>query len=87
MGDELYYIRDMRDIVGNSLTWWRPNGNGYTCNLDEAWQVTKKEFKPWRETDVLYPVNVMDDIAQRHVDIQDLNRLDESPPTEREVKP
>ncbi len=38
-----YYIRDMRQIIGNACLWWRPNLRGYTTDLKEAGLYTKEE--------------------------------------------
>jgi hypothetical protein len=36
--DKKYYYLENRSSspVGNSLLFWRKNGSGYTCNLDDA---------------------------------------------------
>lgn len=31
-----FYVLDARSVVGNCALWWRPKGQGYTCELDEA---------------------------------------------------
>lgn len=38
-----YYIRDMRQIVGNACLWWGPNRRGYTTDLKRAGLYTKEE--------------------------------------------
>jgi len=75
--EPLYYIRDTRSVVGNSAMWWGPNGSGYRCNLDEAGKYTKAqcELRHLRRTDVPMLVSEADAMAQRHVDVQGLNRL------------
>lgn len=40
---KMYLIQDLRDCVGNCASWWRPNAQGYTCNLDEAGRYTEAE--------------------------------------------
>lgn len=67
---KLYYIQNV-GFVGNCLRWWQPDGAGYTCNLDEAWQVSKEQaanlcrYRP--KEDVPWPVSVVDAHAERHV--------------------
>lgn len=57
----LFYIQDTRTVVGNSAMFWRPEGKGYTCNLNEAWKVTGE----WtgRPTDVLRDAELVDALA------------------------
>lgn len=71
--ESLFYIQDTRCVVGNSASWWRPDGNGYTCNLDEAWKVPGT----WsgRDTNVLRPCAGVDKLSERHFDVQKLGRL------------
>ena len=64
----LYYIQDSRDFVGNSMLWWRPDGRGYTTDISQAGQYTHKPTD--RDTDVLWPVEYINSIAQSHVDHQ-----------------
>lgn len=64
----LYYIQDSRDFVGNSMLWWRPDGRGYTTDIAEAGQYAHKPTD--RDSDVLWPVEYIDGIAQLHVDHQ-----------------
>lgn len=37
-----YYIRT-RGYIGNGLVWWRPNGAGYTSDIDQAGVYTYEE--------------------------------------------
>lgn len=39
-----YYIQH-KGYVGYHLMFWRPNGGGYTCDIDDAWVLTKKQAK------------------------------------------
>jgi hypothetical protein len=73
--EELFYIRDTRSYVGNCVLWWRAGRNGYTTNLDDAEQFVREEAEKIcseRDTDVMYPVSKMENIARLHVDHQDL---------------
>ena len=54
-GEPLYYIQDSRDYVGLDLSLWRPEGKGYTCDLDEAGLFTLAETRTGRPTDVAVP--------------------------------
>ena len=40
--EDLYYIQNS-GYSGNSMIFWRIGGHGYTCDLSEAWRVTKEE--------------------------------------------
>ena len=75
--EEKYYIRDSRQYVGNCLLWWRKDKCGYTTNLDDAGRFTKEEAEKIclnRDTDVMYLVDDIDNIAERHVDSQRLEK-------------
>ena len=41
--DELFYLQDSRDYVGNDILWWGLGCNGYTTNLLKAETFTKEE--------------------------------------------
>ena len=78
MSDQLYYIVCSKDFVGNSIVFWRAGGKGYTINLAEAGKYTEKKAIPIcqnRGTDIAYPVEVLDKVARRHVDGQDLYKI------------
>ena len=64
----LYYVADARDgaLVGNCMSWWCPGGQGYTCELDRAGKFTGEEVAGMRDTDVPWPVDVIDAAAVRH---------------------
>jgi hypothetical protein len=67
-----YYIQDSRGYVGNDVLWWRPNGNGYTTDLNEAGVYTREEAYGKRETDVAWPVEHINPLITRTVDMQRL---------------
>jgi len=67
---ELFYVQDKRQYVGNSVLWWAHEGNGYTTDISQAGQYTHKPTD--RDTDVLWPVDMVDSVVKGHVDIQDL---------------
>jgi len=57
--EDLFFIQDSRTYCGNAVMWWRPEGNGYTSNVNEAWRVpeeTAKRMHRNRPTDVPWPV-------------------------------
>ena len=73
MSEELYYIQDTRQIIGNTPIFWKHNSNGYVSDLDDALKVDKEEairMSNGRETDVAWPCNFIDSIAKRRVDVQ-----------------
>jgi hypothetical protein len=73
MPNDLYYLQDTRQIVGNCALWWKLNGQGYTCNLDEAWKIDPNIYgAPPRDTDVFRLCSEVDALAKRHVDVQQL---------------
>lgn len=71
--DELFYIQDTRNYVGNSVLWWRENGAGYTTNLDEALKVPRKralQMQLDRASDRAWPCEKVDKLATRQFDMQ-----------------
>ena len=66
----LYYIQH-KGYCGNCLFWWKPDGSGYTCNLDEAWKVTLEKAKEICRDRPSYDkhraVTMVDAWAVRHV--------------------
>jgi len=73
--ERLYYLRDCRDTVGNSVLWWAHNDKGYTCDIRLARVFTESEVETYsdRDTDRAYLVSDVLPLAQHHIDIQDLN--------------
>lgn len=75
MPEDLYYIQNVPP-VGNCARWWRIKGNGYTCDLDEAWKVPEEQAKKICRSrpleDIPRLASDVDAIAQRHVDVQRL---------------
>lgn len=58
-----YYIVSNKHTEGWTRTFWRPNDNGYTINLNEAGLydlgkryplITKDNIKDWGEYDTFY---------------------------------
>lgn len=52
--EQLFHILDTRQVVGNCAMWWRPNGQGYTCDLNDAGKYTRSEVsaRTQRDTDI-----------------------------------
>jgi len=71
--EPLCYIQDTRTYCGNSVMWWRVDGNGYTSNLEEAWKVPAT----WkgRDTDKLWLCSDIDAGATRQFDMQSLRNI------------
>ncbi len=36
MGDRYFIATRKHGFVGNAVVFWRPNGAGYTCSVDDA---------------------------------------------------
>jgi len=72
---ESFYIQS-KGYIGNSLIWWKKGSNGYTAKLDDALIVSRANAedicrnRPGEDT--MWPVSVIDAIASRQVDSQDL---------------
>jgi hypothetical protein len=80
-GERLYYLADSRSIVGNCMQFWRKGGSGYTYNLDDCQLYTHKEafdHHASRNSDVPYPKDVIDMLAERHIDHQDIDYYEET---------
>ena len=81
MGDKVkkrFYIQDSRNYVGNSMVWWRRGNVGYTTNIDEAGIYSEEEaiqMHQNRESDMMWPVEFINTIIERHVDVQNCNRV------------
>lgn len=62
-----YYIQDTRQIVGNCISWWGVDGNGYVCELDKAGIYDGYDVLRKRDTDLPWPVEDVVKAAIRHV--------------------
>ena len=65
--EALYYVQDTRTVVGNCGSWWRANGAGYCCDIDDAGQYSGKDVRSMRDTDVPWPVDYVLARVVRHV--------------------
>lgn len=71
-----YYVQNKRQFVGNSVMWWRTNGCGYTCEIDDA-GIYRGDALPGSEDhgEVYWPVDVVRRCTVVHVDAQRLGRV------------
>ncbi len=67
-----YVILDTRQIVGNCAMFWRPDGAGYTCDLNDAGLYEKTKGR--RDTDIYVPIEVARSMAVTHVRVEPLKR-------------
>jgi hypothetical protein len=76
--DEMFYVQNMRNYVGNAVLWWGLNSSGYVTDLKKAHKYTKEEiikkFGRGRETDVIWPASHVENAIREYVDIQGLKR-------------
>lgn len=70
--DKEYYIQDSRQIVGNCVLWWRPDGKGYTCEINNAGIYKGLNCSKLRLTDVPWPVDAVKCVVCHHVRMDDL---------------
>jgi hypothetical protein len=72
MPEQLFYVQDTRQFVGNCVLWWCPDGQGYTCKIDQAGRYTAAQCVGMRDTDRPWRCEVVDAVVVRHVDAQRL---------------
>lgn len=75
--EEMFFMRDTRDTVGDCILWWRYQGKGYTTNLYEAALFTRDDAERIcriRETDVPIPMNVAKAALHPVVTVESLNK-------------
>lgn len=72
MPEQLYYMQDKRQYVGNSMLWWAKEDRGYTCDIKNARLFTMAEAKErtHRETDILWPQKYIEARISHHIDMQ-----------------
>lgn len=90
--DELFYVQDTRNYVGNSMLWYGRDG-GYVCDVRKAEVFTRDEARKVCRRDVFraWPKRYITDRISFEVDMQGCD-LDESlfwepPPPPPELKP
>lgn len=59
---------------GGCVSWWRPNGAGYACDIDDAGVYLGSDVMNMRDTDIPWPVDVVIRNTARYVDFQRLQR-------------
>jgi hypothetical protein len=73
MSDE-YYVQDKRQIVGNSMLWWKRGGRGYGCDLREAEVFSKEGAAKLIESSGhkyrAWPKEYIDSRVSHHIDFQ-----------------
>lgn len=76
MSEELFYLQDKRQCVGNDMLWWAKESKGYTTDISKA-QLFSREFAfsylDNRSTDIPWPKEYIDArirpvVDMRHVD-------------------
>lgn len=78
--EKSYYLQNTQGgaYVGNSLKWWAINNKGYTCDIRCARVWTQEEMeeesKDLRSCDKFWPRDVIEPLAQHHIDHQDLRK-------------
>ncbi len=66
--EQLYYIQFTgQGFVGNCMLLWRPNGNGYTTELDKAGLYTTDRLENLRDTDQPWKQETLRAAAVLHV--------------------
>lgn len=71
--EQLFYIQDSRQYVGNDMLWWCEDGCGYTTNLKNAGLFNRERaigINQNRETDIPWPKEYIDARTRPTVDIQ-----------------
>lgn len=72
--EPMYYIRNARAVVGNSILWWADGGHGYTCDLKKAWKVPESKARSIcrdrPKEDFMVPAKKAESSTQLHVDSQ-----------------
>lgn len=71
--EQLFYLQDTRDYVGNDMLWWRKNNCGYTTNIEDARKWTWRELQerqPTHEKYRAWPVEYIDQRTTLVVDMQ-----------------
>lgn len=72
-----FFIQDTRQYVGNCVLWSK-DGHGYTCYLDEAWEVDEakaRSIERSRETDKAWPADQVRAAICQMVDMQRLRSV------------
>jgi len=72
----LFYLQDARQVVGNSVLWWRKGSAGYTCDLNDAELFSEEQARAEhlnRDSDRYYSQAQIDALAERHIHLDTLH--------------
>lgn len=71
-----YYIQDTRQIVGNCAMWWRHQGKGYTCELNDAgiFKGSDSSVHSDRDSDRPWLVELVRPLMHQHVTTDSLHK-------------
>ena len=72
-----YFILSLVNSSGANLSWWRAKSSGYCWSLEHAGRYSKDEIKTFLhpERDRPIPVEKVLEIAVRHVEFDDAEKL------------
>ena len=74
-----YIVTRRHGMIGDSMLFWRPNGAGYTTNIDEAgvydFEEADRLCKGVHHEDVAIPCFMIPPRAQRHLHADSFNKL------------
>lgn len=65
--EQLYYVQDTRQMVGNCMLLWGIANQGYTTEVDKAGLYTKADIKGMRKTDIGWPKEVIERNVTTHI--------------------
>ena len=77
MSEQLFYVQDSRQYVGNDMLWWCPDGKGYTTDMRQAGTFTLSQAQRMhnhRSSDVPWPKEYIDAKTRPAVDMQHVKR-------------
>lgn len=67
MSEKLFYVQDSRQMVGNCMSWWCPDGRGYTSEIGKAGLYPLARIERMRDTDIPWPKEIVEEAVVRHV--------------------
>lgn len=78
--EELYYIQDTRQYLGNAVMWWGIDGRGYTSDFTQAGKYTKEKAERicQRQSDKAWLWSYIDNNTESHKVIIDVQYLERS---------
>ena len=90
MSNGLYLIMSPYAPCGNSASWWAVDAKGYTCDVDKAWRVTAEKARSIlsdKRGDRAFLAADLDDLAERHFDVQKIRQVEELPLSRAKLAP